>query len=438
MKPRGRRPVAHDLGAVRRQLTLLFIGTVLTIVAVLGGGLFLVLRRGVDADLDRSMAQTTTAVIRDARTGAASDSPGRVVSAREPGWLPDRRVQLFGATTLAALDTESLTWEQAAARRAMEDGVVRRRIEGSNEVERRLVATPFTLDDGRVMVVVVVADHLELEQRYGALIVAFAGAALVAVLLASLGALLLVRRATAPAEQAIQRLERFTADAAHELRTPLAVLRTRTEVALQQPREAEVYHQTLRAVHSDALRAGSVVDDLLMLARADAGEQVLRRVPLALDDLVLDAVESVRVLADAKRIELTIAQFEEAPVDGDPVLLGRLLAILLENAIRYTDANGRITVDVGVDGSEVRCSIADTGCGITEADLPRIFERFYRGTTPSVTDGEPAVPHGSGLGLAIARWIADAHDARIVVESSPGTGSTFMIVLPQRRSLTEG
>ncbi len=418
----------HDLRAVRRQLAVLFIATILVIVTLLGGGLFLVLRRGVDMELDRSMVSLTEAAIANARADVRSfgDEVGlRVDNA------PDRHTQLYAASTLARLDARSLTWEQAAAREAVSEGVVRARMEDANEFEQRLLATRFTQAGGAVFVAVVVADQVELENRYGALIAAFAGAALGAILLVSLGAMLLVRRATRPAEQAMQQLERFTTDAAHELRTPLAVLRTRTEVALQQPRSADEYHGTLRAVHADATRAGRVVDDLLALARADAGEQILRTEQLSLDDLVLDAVESVRILADEKQVPLSIAQFDEAPVRGDPVALGRLLTILLENAIRYTDAGGRVTVNVGVDSGSAHCVITDTGCGISQEDLPHIFDRFYRGSgAPDTATADVSPTPGSGLGLAIARWIAEAHEARITVQSTPGTGSRFTVSFP--------
>ena len=226
----------------------------------------------------------------------------------------------------------------------------------------------------------------------------------------------------------MEQMRRFMGDAAHELRTPLTVLRTHAEVTLQQPRDAARYETTLRAIDSEALRLGRIVDDLLTLARADAGERALDRGRVSLDDIALDAAEAAQSLAGARGVEILIEEFEEARVDGDPVLLRQLVIILLDNAVKYTPRGGVVRLRVGSANGAAVLDVADTGVGIAATDLPRVFDRFFRGDparSRGTTNGDAV--GGAGLGLAIAKWIVDAHRAVITVESEPGVGSRFIV-----------
>jgi len=222
----------------------------------------------------------------------------------------------------------------------------------------------------------------------------------------------------------MDQMRRFMADAAHELRTPITILRTRAEVALEQDREAARDAGTLRAVEREAARLGEIVQNLLMLARADAGERPVARLPLYLDDVAAEAVDAVRPLAEQKRVQLEVGAFEEAKITGEPALVRQLLLIVLDNAVKFTAAGGRVRLDVSAENGRAAAVVSDTGVGIPAEQVPHVFERFYR--------GDPArhTADGAGLGLAIARWIADAHGGRIEIGSTPGTGTRVTVSFP--------
>jgi signal transduction histidine kinase len=168
-----------------------------------------------------------------------------------------------------------------------------------------------------------------------------------------------------------------------------------------------------------------------MLARADAGERPIERRRVFLDDLALDAAESARTIADRKGVRLEVDEFEETPVNGDPTLLRQLVLILLDNAIKFTDAGGLVRVGVRVTGARAVLTVADTGVGIAADQVPHVFERFYRGDPSRRRDsaGE-GTSEGVGLGLSIAQWIADQHSGTIEIESTLGRGTTVVVRFP--------
>jgi len=219
-------------------------------------------------------------------------------------------------------------------------------------------------------------------------------------------------------------MRRFMADAAHELRTPITILRTRAEVALGQAREPGRDAATLEAIAREAARLGAIVGDLLTLARAETGERPVAREPLFLDDAAAGAVDAARPLAVSKGVKLEVGAFDEAKIMGDPTLVRQLLLIVLDNAIKFTPANGHVGLSVSTADGRADVVITDTGIGIPAEQLPHVFERFYR--------GEPArhEADGAGLGLAIARWIAEVHGARIALTSQPGGGTRVTLAFP--------
>ncbi len=409
------------LGAVRRRLTLWFLVTIGLVIVVLGGGLFLAIRHQFRTELDASLLRATREIERAAGIRAMeAQGPQPVVDALDELRIPDRTLYLVETDGTPIRPETVAPWIRDAARQAGMTGLVDSEREDDGERLLRLHAERFTLPDGRVQVAVVVADELELEQRYASLIAAFGAAALAALLLVAAAAALLVRKSTDPVERNIAQMQRFMADVAHELRTPVAVLRARTDVALQQPRDPAAYQETLREIDAELRRVSTLVDDLLTLARADAGERPTRRESLFLDDVTLDACDAVRDLARLGGVELEVGRFEEAAVTGDPGLLRQLLLILLDNAIKYTPAGGRVTVEVGMADGRARVAIRDTGPGIPPGELPHVFERFYRGERPSQREGTET---GAGLGLSIARWIAETHGAELRLVSPPEGGT---------------
>jgi signal transduction histidine kinase len=293
----------------------------------------------------------------------------------------------------------------------------------------RANARPVRRSNGTGFVAVAVADEIELEDRYTSLILAFAAAGLAALVLVSGGGWIIARQATAPVERAIDNMRRFVADAAHELRTPAAVIRSRADVALQRSRSPEDYIRALRSIETESARLGRIVEDLLTLARADARERPIERTRLFLDDVVLDAADAARAIADAKGVQVQVGDFQEAPVAGDAGLLHQLVMILLDNGIKFTPRGGTVRVDVRPDGTQVTLAVTDTGVGIAPEHLPHVFERFFRGD-PSRTRDQEGDSEGAGLGLSIADWIVEAHGGSISAQSEMGKGTRLSVVLP--------
>lgn len=229
--------------------------------------------------------------------------------------------------------------------------------------------------------------------------------------------------------ESFDRQRRFMADASHELRTPVAILRGESEVALsQQTRSPEEYRESLDVMHHEAERLTHIVDDLFTLTRADAGQYQLQPRDFYLDELISECVHSARTLAQAKKISLTFEGASESPIHADESLVRRMLLNLLDNAIKYTPDFGRVTVSCQRNGKEYAVNIADTGCGIPAELRPRIFERFFR--ADKARSRAENGGGGAGLGLAISRWIAEAHHGRLELTRSDSAGSTFTAYLP--------
>ena len=412
------------LARLRLGLTAWYLATFGAILVLLGGGVFVVIGRQFARQLDDSLHDATVEIVRAARIREmeAKTARGQVVDAVEELHIPDRSLYLFDASGRPVTPASAPAWIVVAAREAGRTGHLQRDQDPRRDHTLRLDAERFTLANGTPMVAVAVADKVELEDRYAALIATFGAAAAAALHHVVAGGWFLVRKSTAPVERSIEHMRRFMADAAHELRTPLTVLRSRAEVALQQPRPAGEYEEALRGIESEAKRLGTLVEDLLILARADAGERPIVRERLYLDDLTLEAAGAARVVAQAKGVTVDVDEFDEAPVVGDPTLLRQLVMILLDNAVKFTDRGGRVRVRVGAHNDRALLVVEDTGVGITSEQLPHVFERFYRGDVArSRANGNGA--DGAGLGLSIAKWIADAHHAEIALASVPGEGT---------------
>jgi heavy metal sensor kinase len=226
-------------------------------------------------------------------------------------------------------------------------------------------------------------------------------------------------------DRSFESMRTFMADASHELCTPLSIIRGEAEVALSQQRNAHDYRRSLGVVQDEAGRLSRIVDDMLALARADAGHP-LRKQELYLDDLLQEACKAAQVLAARQGVALKLEVAEDVSLQGDEDLLRRLILNLLDNAIKHTPEGGSVAVSLAVTGSWVRIVVSDTGAGIPEEAIPHVFERFYRvDKTRSRADG------GSGLGLSIAKCVAEAHAGSIDLVSHPGQGSTFTVSLPR-------
>jgi heavy metal sensor kinase len=227
-------------------------------------------------------------------------------------------------------------------------------------------------------------------------------------------------------EASFKRITQFTADASHDLRTPVALIRTSAELALRRSRTEEEYREALSRILGTSEETTHLIENLLTLARADAGASglELRRVDLL--PPLKKAAEQASVLATAKGIQISNGH-EEHPtwILADSAALERLFLLVLENAVKYTPEGGRIEIQVRNGQGTANVDIRDTGIGISEKDLPHIFERFYR-----ADQARSREPGGSGLGLAIALWIVEMHGGAIQAQSAAGSGSIFHISLP--------
>lgn len=229
-------------------------------------------------------------------------------------------------------------------------------------------------------------------------------------------------------QAAFERQRQFTGDASHELRTPLAVMRGDIEIALRRERTEAEYKSVLTSNLEEIIRLSHLVEDLLMLARADAGQSIINAEPMRLDSLCAQVVEYLSPLAGEKNQAFTFDGTTEQPlmVNADSQRLKQMLLNLLDNAIKYTQPGGRITLSLFRDGSEAVIKIIDNGRGIPAEDLPHIFDRFFRHSRNTSDKGAP----GSGLGLSIVKWIVDAHHGHIKASSATGGGTVFEVRLP--------
>ena len=228
-----------------------------------------------------------------------------------------------------------------------------------------------------------------------------------------------------------QQMRKFNADAAHELRTPLAILQGETEVALRSPNVPEEIRSVLASNLEELDRLTRMVNDLLTLAEAEAGIQVLATKPVDTWALLGDLVDQMRLLAADRAIQMGLRGMPGLWIDADELWLRRALLNLLDNAIKYSKEGGRIEISAGIEDSLVRLEIRDYGIGISAADLPHIFDRLYRADPARSRDSG-----GAGLGLALVKWIIEAHKGSIRVTSQPDRGTSFEIALPAKRPIS--
>ncbi len=227
-------------------------------------------------------------------------------------------------------------------------------------------------------------------------------------------------------ENSFRQVRRFTADASHELRAPVTLIHTAAEFSLRRKRSAEELEDGMRKILREAQRTARLIDDLLVLARADSDPTAFLLKPMDLAAVLDEVAEQAGVLAAPHGVSVTSHRAPGAlRVNGDEASLRRLILILVDNAVKYTPAGGHLTFDARTEGDEILVAVADSGAGIAEEDLPRVFERFWRAS--KVRSRELG---GAGLGLSIAKEIADRHGARLSAASQLGRGSTFTLVLP--------
>jgi signal transduction histidine kinase len=246
-------------------------------------------------------------------------------------------------------------------------------------------------------------------------------------------------------EAAFARQRQFTADASHELRTPLAIVSLEARRALAGERTPEEYERALATIQAESDYMRRLVESLLTLARADAGQANIERADVDVSDVVVDAVERLAPLAREHGVALSVGALGELTVEGDALLLAQVVGNLVENAVKHGCPGEQVSVECGAGTGEragwAFVRVADEGPGIPAAHLPHIFDRFYRvDTVRTRTDAIASrnddaassveLPESAGLGLAIVRWGAEAHGGEVTVTSAEGAGSVFTLWLP--------
>jgi heavy metal sensor kinase len=225
---------------------------------------------------------------------------------------------------------------------------------------------------------------------------------------------------------AFDAMRQFTADASHELLTPLTAMRTETEVALRADRPAEHYRRVLTSILEEVERLTKLADSLLLLSREETRTIQLCREPVQLDEVIRGVVEHAAVLAEAANVRLEVGQLATATVEADVDCLRQVFFNLLDNAVKYTEPGGLVTVRGHATESEATVEVSDTGIGIPAESLSHVYDRFYR-----VDKSRSRQMGGTGLGLSICKALIERHGGRIEVESVLGKGSTFRIILPR-------
>ena len=227
-------------------------------------------------------------------------------------------------------------------------------------------------------------------------------------------------------ETAFRRVTQFTADASHELRTPVSLIRTEAELALRRSRGEAEYKESFRHILLEAERTTSLIEQLLAMARADSGREELHIQSVDLRSVMRSVIDGWRQVSTMQNLQFTTSIGDQSTfVMGDESLLRRLADILLDNAFKYTPAPGSVRLSLQQQAESAVIIVQDSGVGIAKEDQNKIFERFYR-----VDKARSRAQGGTGLGLAIAQWIVTQHRGSITVESRPGEGSTFRVELP--------
>lgn len=248
---------------------------------------------------------------------------------------------------------------------------------------------------------------------------------LVTLILIFFASLSITQRALIPVREAWQKQVDFTSDASHELRTPLSVIQTNLECATDTPDETiSENEQWFNNIKAETIHMTKLVNDLLTLFRSDSGVKVVNKEDFDLERVLEDTVNGMKTYAEKKGIILQSFIQPRLKLYGDKELLNRLTIILLDNAIKYTPAPGKVELYAKQDGSDIVIKVSDTGVGIDKEHIDKIFDRFYRADTARSGSIE-----GSGLGLSIAKWIVTEHKGSITVNSEPGRGTEITVLI---------
>lgn len=451
--------------SIRWRLTLWYAGTLAVILVFYGGCVFVFVWRSMSAELDRQLHGD----FEIAESMLVRDSDGRVDWRVDDHHHEDDHHESL-QVEVWSLDGE-LLFRSASAQRIVgmlpppSDGQRLASVSWADDHGARFLESPYLVGGTEATIRVIRSEARYRQTLERLALIEFLGLP-IGIAVASFGGYTLARRALAPVaqmtdkarsvtadrlherlvvdnpddelgrlahvfndafariERSFEQLKRFTADASHELRTPLTSIRSVGEVALREQTEPQAYRDAIGSMLEDVDRLTHLVDSLLVLSRADAGPLKLDSSAVHLAELVREAAGDLSVLAEDKNLTVSIDADESMAVSADQMILRHAVLNLLDNAIKYSPEGGAIQIVVQRDDAIARISIRDNGPGIPQADHERIFDRFYR-----VDKARSRELGGVGLGLSIATWAVEAHGGRIELQSEPGKGSTFTIIL---------
>jgi signal transduction histidine kinase len=428
---------------VARRLAILNALTVIVVIALAGGITWLALRTALDDEIDNALRDRIDAYVANPTLFENASVP--VTPTAEGGADEehhdyddddehDREVVGSGDTLLFVIDgngdvtfnSRGIDLEDLPVGDAVERALAGRRDSRSVTLDEsgkvRVLTVPLR-DGGQITGAVQALRSLEEHDRELALVgwMTLLGITLGALIAVPAG-LYLSRRAMIPIDDAFGRQRSFVADASHELRTPLTLIRANAELSMLDPERS--INESLANILTEVDRTDRLVDDLLLLARVDAGRLELHLERHRLDSLVTDAAASMRPLFDDQQTRLTVATDTAVDVWADGDRIQQVVRSLLDNALKHT-GGGQVDVSAGSDGRWAVVSVRDTGTGIPSEALPHIFDRFYR-----VDTARSRSAGGTGLGLSIAKAIVEAHGGEISITSKPDHGTTVTFSLP--------
>jgi signal transduction histidine kinase len=419
------------LDQIRWRLTLGYAGIFALILLFLGTAAVVGFSRELSSEQDELLAQEAKDQARNVLDG--EDRETLAEGSAEFSWIalsPDGRVTDRDPTA-ATLGTLGLPAGELAEQTLSEDEAVSATIRGP-EGRVRVISAPMR-ESGEVVGVIQYARSLRgVRETVNRLLLVLLPLALGGVGAALLGGLYMSDRAVRPARESFERQRAFVADASHELKTPLTLIRADTEMALYRGRLNGEDSGLLEHALAETDRMGAILSDLLLVARLDAGKLDVADKPFDLAATLSEEAERFGARATAKEVRLDVLAPDQLPARGDAKRTKQILAVLLDNAVRFTPPGGSIAVTGLLGDRWAEASVSDTGPGIPPEDLPRVFDRFYRADAAR-TRGEAG--GGTGLGLAIGRELARVQGGDLAAENAKGDeagGATFRLSLPRQ------
>jgi signal transduction histidine kinase len=413
---------------IRKRLTMGYVGILALILIVFGVVVMFSFQRQVTIQQDKLLDQKVKSLV----NGSLSDTD-KIAILEDPksyGWviLTPRGRTLGQNPTAVSL---GLPAGRLARQSLHEQQTVSATVRGPQGKVR--VASSPAVRSGSLVVLQVARSPAVVQNIVARLAVVLVFTGLGALVLVAAGGLFMSRRAMRPVQEAFGRQRTFIADASHELKTPLTLIRADAEVlsrGLEDPEHAADNRELIEDLLGETDRMSAILSDLLLLARLDAEKISVSREPFDLALVLSETSERFAARAAAEGKNLGLKHSGKLPARGDAERTGQILAALLDNALRFTPPEGTVTVEGEAKDKRIAATVTDTGPGIPPESLDRIFERFYRADTYSAARTRGPSGGGTGLGLAIARDLARAQGGELVAENVPGGGARFALTLP--------